>query len=62
MGRKHFKLRVIGGMTVTEEKYLRPLSHLLLQKSLNIGDNTAGTSPTIERVALLHETPDHIYY
>jgi hypothetical protein len=62
MGRKHFKLRVIGGMTVTKEKYLSPLSHLLLKKSLNIRDNTTGTSPTIKRVTLFHETPDHIYY
>jgi hypothetical protein len=62
MGRKHVKLRVIGGMTVTEEKYLGPLSHLLLKKSLNIRDNTTGTSPTIERIALLKETPEHVYY
>jgi hypothetical protein len=62
MGRKHLELRVIRGVTVTKEEYLRPLANLLLQKSLNVGDDVTDSSPTIQGITLLQETPNHIYY
>jgi len=62
MGRKYFELRVIRGVTVTKEEYLRPLANLLLQKGFNIGDDTTDSSPTIQGVTLLQETPNHVYY
>jgi len=62
MGRKYFELRVIRGVTVTKEEYLRPLANLLLQKSLNVGDDATDSSPTIQGITLLQETPNHIYY
>jgi hypothetical protein len=57
---KHFKFIVIRRMTVADKEDLCALSKLSLQKTLNIGDYTAGFSPTIQGVTLLQETPEHI--
>jgi hypothetical protein len=61
MRRKHVKLGIVSSMMVTKEEYLGALGELTLQKTLHIGDYTAGLCPTIKGITLFQETPEHIH-
>jgi hypothetical protein len=47
-------------MTVTDEEHLSALGQFLLQKALNIRNDTSGFRPDVQRVALLEKTSEHV--